>query len=217
MSKRLTKEERKTYLSISERLVKPGSGTHPDLLREQTAHYGSPDIARHLANVPYVIVGGLATRLYMQERMTLDVDVLVAPANAEDAEAALSRTDCEKTGTLTIGGSTWRLPDGSNLDLIVLREPWAEDAIASSVTGDDNLPYITLHYLVIMKLAAGRVQDLADITRMLGASSDAKLQQVRQTIHKWRAQDVEDLESMIRLGRLEYTDARSAIGTNPNQ
>jgi hypothetical protein len=207
MNRPLTKKERKSYLSISKRLVKPGSGTHPNLLRERTAHYGSPDIARHLSDVPYVIVGGLATRLYMQERMTLDADVLVAPANSENAVAALARTACERTGTLTIGGSTWRLPDGSSLDLIVLREPWTEVAIANSVTGDDDLPYIALPYLVIMKLTAGRVQDLADITRMLGGASEEGLRQIRQAIHKWLPQDAEDLESMIRLGGLEYTDS----------
>ena len=120
---------------MSERLVKPGSGTHPSVLRERTFQYGSPDLARHLADVAYVVVGGLATRLYMQERMTLDADVLVAPADAKDAEDALTQTGCKKIGTLTIGGSTWRLPDGTTLDLIVIDEPWAAEAIVSAVTG----------------------------------------------------------------------------------
>ncbi len=130
MSRMLTKDERSSYLAMSERLVKPGSGTHPSVVRERTFHYGSPDLARYLPDVPYVVVGGLATRLYMQERMTLDADVLVAPANATEAEDALVQADCERIGDLTIGGSTWRLPDGSTLDLIVLRDPWAEEAIA---------------------------------------------------------------------------------------
>jgi len=189
---------------MSERLVKPGSGTHPSVLRERTFHYGSPDLARHLADVAYVVVGGLVTRLYMQERMTLVADVLVAPADAKDAEDALTQTGCKKIGTLTIGGSTWRLPHGTTLDLIVIDEPWAAEAIVNAVTGSDGLRYISLPYLVIMKLAAGRVQDLADITRMLGDAGEEQLQQIRRTVNTWRPQDAEDLESMIHLGALEY-------------
>ena len=203
MSKRLSKAERRTYLSISERLIKPGTGTHPSVLRERTSRYGLPDLERYLADVPYVIVGGLATRLYMQERMTLDVDVLVAPANAEVAEAALARAGCERIGNLTIGGSTWRLPDGSSLDLIALQEPWTDDAVVNAVTGDDNLPYIALPFLVVMKLRSSRVQDLADITRMLGGASDEELELIRQAVRRWLPEDIDDLESMIRLGEQE--------------
>ena len=212
MDNALTRDERKTYLAMSERLVKPGSGTHPSILRERTFRYGSPDLGRYLGGIAYVVVGGLATRLYMQERMTLDANILVAPANAKDAEAALTQTGCKKIGTLTIGGSTWRLPDGSTVDLITLQDPWTEDAIVNSVTGADGLRYIALPYLVIMKLEAGRVQDLADITRMLGGATEEDLQKVKRTVHTWRPQDSDDLESMIRLGTLEHNESNPPKG-----
>ena len=204
MSKMLTREARRRYLAMSERLVKPGSGTHPSVARERTFQYGAPALARHLGDVAYVVVGGLATRLYMQERMTLDADVLVAPSSAAEAETALAKTSCAKIGALAIGGSAWRLPDGSTLDLIVLREPWAEEAVACPVAGEDGLRYIALPFLVLMKLASGRIQDLADITRMLGGASDDSLREVRRTVRQWREQDGDDLESMIRLGKLEH-------------
>jgi len=193
-------------LSIAERMAKPGSGTHRNVLRERTQHYGSPDLARYLADLPFVVVGGLATRLYMPERMTLDADVLVAPSVAANAEAALLQAGGKKIGPLTVGGSSWRLRDGSTLDLIVLDEPWVEEAIASPVRGKDGLPYVALPFLVLMKLDSGRVQDLADITRMLGDAKAGVLQRVRSLVKTWRSQDVKDLESMIRLGKLEYQD-----------
>ena len=59
-------------------------------------------------------------------------------------------------------------------------------------------------YLVLMKLAAGRLQDLADIGRMLGAADDSTLEAARRIVRRYRAGDAEDLESMIRLGKLEY-------------
>jgi len=193
-------------LSIAERLAKPGSGTHPQVLRERTRHYGAPDLGKHLAGIPFVVVGGLATRLYMPERMTLDTDVLVSAAHLAEAEQTLAKTGCRRLGPLTVGGSTWLLPDGSSLDVLAPAEPWVDEAVANPVQGLDGLPYITLPSLVLMKLAAGRVQDLADITRMLGGAGEADLQSTRLLVRRWRRRDSEDLESMIRLGKLEYPD-----------
>ena len=212
MDRKLNKKDRSTYLSIAERKTRAGSGTHKNVLRERTQRYGSPDLAGALAGIPFVVVGGFATRLYMPERMTLDADVLVVPSVAAKAEASLNQAGCKRIGPLTIGGSSWRLQDGSSLDLIVLDEPWVEEAIANPVRGKDGLPYIDLPFLVLMKLDSGRVQDLADITRMLGGASARVLRRVRQVVGRWRAQDVEDLESMIRLGNLEYQDGENDAG-----
>jgi len=85
--------------------------------------YGSADARRYFGDIPFVIAGGLATRLYMAERMTLHIDVLILPVDRTRAETALSGAGCGKTGALTIGGSTWDLPDGRSLDLIALDEP----------------------------------------------------------------------------------------------
>ena len=200
----LTPEQRKEYLSIAGRVVRPGSGSGPLTLRERTAAYGTPDLRCLAGRVEFVVVGGLATRLYMPERMTLDTDVLVLPGDAPRAEAALSDAGCEKRGPLTIGGGTWLMPDGRTLDLIVLDAPWVEAAVHAPVQGSDGLPYIALPYLVLMKLAAGRMQDLADIGRMLGAADDSTLETTRGIVRRYRAGDTEDLESMIRLGKLEH-------------
>ena len=195
---------RKAFLSMAERLVKPGAGSHPDVLRERTQQYGSPNLTRHLGEVPFVVVGGLATRLYMPARMTLDIDILVLRSQLTAAEKDLAGSGCRKLGALTVGGSTWRLPDGSSLDLLAPAGAWVEEAISRAVQGEDRLPYIDLPFLVIMKLSSGRVQDLADITRMMGAADDNDVQRTRGEVRKWRPGDSEDLESMIRLGRLEH-------------
>jgi hypothetical protein len=51
-----------------------------------------------------------------------------------------------------------------------------------------------------MKLRAGRSQDLADISRMLGGANDLQLQQVKNVINQYLPNAVEDLESLIILG-----------------
>jgi hypothetical protein len=155
-------------------------------------------------NTPFVVVGAVATRLYMPERLTHDLDVLVLTADASAMRRGLEQAGCRQVSTLSIGGTTWQLPDGSSLDVIESDEPWAREAIAQPVEGPTGLPTIALPYLVLMKLQASRVQDLADITRMLGAADEPALQQVRSVINTYMPDALEDVESMIVLGRLEY-------------
>ncbi|MBU1695090.1 MAG: hypothetical protein KKC51_14165 [Verrucomicrobia bacterium] len=200
----MTPEQRKQYLSIASRRAKPGSGSSERTLRERTEAYGSPDLHFLMGRVEFVVAGGLATRLYMPERMTLDTDILIRPGDVSRAEAALRDAGCEKQGPLTIGGSTWRMPDGRSLDLVALDEPWTDEALRAPVPGRDGLPYIDLPYLVLMKLAASRAQDLADISRMLGGAGKSAVETIRRIVSLYRPQDVEDLDSLIRLGKLEY-------------
>lgn len=67
----------------------------------------------------------------------------------------------------------------------------------------DGLPIVDLPYLVLMKLLAGRSQDLADISRMLGGATDPQLDGVRTVINDYLGSAREDLESLIMLGKLE--------------
>ncbi|MFC1462360.1 hypothetical protein ACFLQU_02030 [Verrucomicrobiota bacterium] len=200
----LNAEMRKKCIEMARRRAEPGAGSSGQLLRERSDVYGTPDIRKYLGDVRFAVVGGLATRLYMPERMTLDADALIAPDSIDSAEAALAGSGCKKLGTLTIGGSTWSLPGGTNLDLIAPGGNWVGEALDSTVNGPGDLPYVSLPYLVLMKLRSGRMQDLADISRMLGAADDDALDRTREVVGRHRASDLEDLESLISLGKLEY-------------
>lgn len=200
----MTNEQREKYLEIAGRLAKPGSGSSARVLREATSHYGVPRLDFLRGKVPFVVVGGLATSLYMPERMTLDTDILVRLEDMPDAENALQAAGYSKQGSLTTGGSTWLSPNGRPLDLLSFDEPWVDDAVNSPIIRDGDVPYIALQYLVLMKLYSGRLQDLADIGRMLGRADDETLETVRNTIHQYMPQETADLESIISLGKLEY-------------
>ena len=206
----LKAKQRKEFLSVAERLAKRSSGSAREMLQERSAEYGSVDVGKYLGEVRFVIVGGVATRLYMPERMTLDTDVLILAGDLPQAENALEQAGCQRVGPLAIGGSSWRLPFGRNLDLIALVEPWVEEAIDAAVRAPDGQPYASLPYLVLTKLASGRLQDLTDISRMLGAAQQDMLNDVRELVARYRPQEVEDLQSLISLGKLEYDseDAR---------
>ena len=196
-------DRRRHYLALAQRRARPGSGSDRRFLQSRTAVYPVVDLRSIIRHTPFVVVGGIATRLYMPERMTLDVDVLVLPEDAASLYRELEQAGCQQRDTLAIGGTTWELPDGTLLDVIESGEQWARDAVQHPVIDASGLPVIALPYLIVMKLMASRVQDLADITRMLGAADEPALRQVRSAVQNYAPDALEDLESMIALGRME--------------
>ena len=195
---------RKAYLALAKRRIRPGSGSSRRHLQRRTARQPISDLQALLQGVPFVVVGAMAARLYMPERMTHDTDVLVLVDDLAACERRLLQAGCRKIGDLSIGGASWELPDGSELDVIALDTPWARRAIAEPVTAQTDLPTVALSYLVVMKLLSGRAQDIADLTRMLGAADDEALEQVNTAVAEYVPDAVEDVENMVMLGRMEY-------------
>jgi len=97
------------------------------------------------------------------------------------------------------------------VDVVEGREQWWPEALARAATNRDaqGFPVLTLPYLVLSKLRAGRVQDMADAARMLGQADETSLQEVRRVIGELQAVLLEDLESLISLGKLEAGDESS--------
>lgn len=200
---------RRLYISLALKRVRPGSGSGPVLLWARTWRRPVFDL-RRLVSVPFLVVGGVATRLYAPERMTDDLDILVASASASLVYEELHRGGAAKQGQLAIGGSHWLLPDGTLLDVLEEDAAWVEEALAAPASGPDNLPVIALPYLVLMKLRASRGIDIGDLTRILGAASEDDLEKTRRVIKTYLNDAVEDLESLIQLGRFEYENTREA-------
>ncbi len=190
-------------IQMALRRVRDGSGTDAYLRQSRTMMQSVPDLRTMLPDVPFAIRGGLATRLYMQERMTLDVDILVAIADYPEASRRLAASGAELRGPLTIGGGTWQLPGDQCLDVIALDRLWVHEALCRPVEGKDRQPYLDLPWLVLMKLEAGRAQDLADLSRMLGGQDEPILDRVRDAVRRFAPNDIDDLKSLIQLGRNE--------------
>jgi hypothetical protein len=81
--------------------------------------------------------------------------------------------------------------------------PWLDEALAHLRQDPAGYPVLDLPYLVIMKVAASRAQDTADLARMLGLASDEELIRVRAVIARYAPEEMDDLESLIYLGRFE--------------
>lgn len=164
-----------------------------------------PDLRAVLDPIPWAVVGALAARYSMPERTTQDLDIAVLDADAPEVRRRLQGAGFRYAGELAILRSSWVSPEGMEVDVLELSAPWARPALEAAQRNRDaaGFPILPLPYLVLMKFEAGRLQDLADIARMLGMASPDQVDEVRALFRQYRPEDLEDLESLWMLGRLE--------------
>lgn len=139
----------------------------------------------------------------MPERATADLDILVPAEEAPEVHRRLLEAGFTAGAALAIGGRSYVSPDGVPVDVIASDAPWTREALAHVRQDPQGLPVLALPYLVLMKVQAGRTQDLADAARMLGAASEEDREASRRVFRRWLPDALEDLESLIHLGELE--------------
>ena len=194
---------RRLLLDMARRRAQPGTGSAWVFLEHRSAMVRWPDLTPTLAGIPWAVVGAVATRAYMPERATQDLDILVVAADRGEVSARLQRAGFLPVQELAVGGMTWRSPTGVLIDVIESHAAWVADAMGSLRRDAQGLPVLDLPYLVLMKVQAGRIQDLADAARMLGAATEPRHQETRDIFRRWLPEALEDLESLIALGKLE--------------
>lgn len=187
------------------RVPLPGSGTPLPVLRARTWTFPVLDV-RPLLPVPYAITGGVATRLYMQERDSDDLDIVVRAADRPHVDAGLRHAGAAFVGDHPAGGSRWLLPDGSALDVLAFADPWVAEALSIPVPAPDGQPVIALPFLVLMKLTACKRFDWGDLPRLVGDLDDDGLAPIREAVARYAPDAADDLEWVIERGRLEYAD-----------
>jgi|CXWL01.1.fsa_nt_gi hypothetical protein len=199
-----TPSPRRTLIDIALRRQRPGTGSN--LRRGDTALREWPDLSETLTGLPWAVCGGVATRNYMPERGTQDLDLLVREEDLAAVEGRLRAAGFAFSGPLTIGGSTWRSPEGTPIDLIEGSGAWVDEALQLAVSNRDQqgLPVLTLPFLVLMKLEADRIVDGGDIARMLGMADEQTRNSVRSVVQQHGADFMDDLESIIALGKVEF-------------
>lgn len=196
---------RRTIIDMALRRQRPGTGSGLDFLLQRTTNVQWPDLTPLLAPIHWAVVGAAATRLYMPERVTQDFDIAIAVSDASQVRQKLSAAGYKQEGELSIGGSRWQSPAGLQIDVIEGHDSWWPQALAEAQSNRDEqgLPILPFAYLILMKFNASRTIDLGDIARMLGLADERDLARVRQLFLTYAPDDVQDLESLIRLGKLE--------------
>lgn len=132
-------------------------------------------------HVKYLLIGGYALGRYTEPRVTKDLDVFVdiTDENAERVFAALAKYGAPLKGYTPkdfqdpYSGYQLGLPP-SQVDVIfAISAVSFDEAWKDSVPGQtgDGIPvrYISLEHLIRNKVAAGRLQDLADAAALKAA------------------------------------------------
>ena len=194
---------RRLLLEMALRRARSGAGSADVFLRERTAVVTWPDLSDVLTGLPWAVVGAVATRAYMPERATQDLDILVIVGDAPEVRNRLERSGYTKVQELVIGGATWRSPSGDLVDVIESGVAWVQEALQDLGRDPQGLPVLSRPYLVLMKVQSGRAQDLADAARMLGFATEQERAMARALFARHMPDAAEDLESLITLGKLE--------------
>lgn len=132
------------------------------------------------SGIPYAICGGMAMAAYGHARATQDIDVLIAESSVEASLAILVRLGYLDTARLTVGNGRVRMVRAikaageEHLIVGILEAPDAgEEAWTNRQrieTGFGPVWFASKEGLIAMKRRSGRLQDLADIERLEGAS-----------------------------------------------
>jgi hypothetical protein len=154
-------------------------------------------------SIDFLLVGGHATSLYMPKRHTKDIDLLIRRSDAKQAYKDLILNGAAYVSDLSIGGSSYIL-NGEEID-IILYEDSIFNKMLSTSKECSGIKVISLEYLIFMKLQAGRVQDLADITKMLAHASTKDINKVSNLINKVLPNEIEDFMSLVELSKYEVT------------
>ena len=127
-----------------------------------------PDLRNVLQGIDWLAVGAVAARAYMPERTTQDLDILVRAADEARVAARLEAAGYEHVAKLGIPGAAFARAGEPEVNVLLGDQPWLEEALAAPGRDPAGFPVLALPYLALMKLAAGRARDVADVATMLG-------------------------------------------------
>ncbi len=191
------KQMTQTLIKMAQRRAKAGSGSQVKIGCTKNMEF------LQFIQTSFMLVGGHATALYMPERQTQDIDLLIHPENENKIHQEFLNQGGKLEGQLSIGGTSWNLNNNS-LDIILCEGDWFYKAYQEAPE-KWSVKVIPLPYLVLMKMTASRMQDLTDISRMLGLADDQEIIKVKKVIKKYTdPQTLEDIEGLIQLGKLEF-------------
>ena len=202
---RLTPVQRRRFMiDFCRRRIRPGAGSGSEFLQRRTAMNPWPDLRPILEGIPWAIVGGVATRAYMPERATKDLDILAHQRDGDEVRKRLEAAGYRYVSSLAVPGFMVQSPEGVEVDVLLGDYPWLDEVLAQPQQDPAGYPVLSLSYLILMKMVSSRVQDTADVSRMLGLASEEELERVRAVAARYAPKEVEDLESLIYLGQMEY-------------
>lgn len=139
------------------------------------------EIVSHLPKA--VAVGGYAMHLYGSDRLTGDLDVVVARAGDIPVEWRATLKP------LAFGGVRTRSTRGVPIDVIARTDDYAalyrEAHRTATRMARVPIPVVRIEYLAVMKMASGRPKDEGDLTFLLGKMTLSEKKTSRVLVRKY--------------------------------
>jgi hypothetical protein len=207
-----TLQPKNPYIRIALRRAARGTGSSDTFLDRRTAVQQLPDLSQILGGVRWALVGAMALRAYAPERLTQDVDIVIHVGDEQAARVAFISAGYRIGGSLLIGGFTAHPAEGVgySIDVLAFDEPWLNEALAQPMYDRAGFPVLARHFLILMKLQAGRAQDVADITRLLRRADQTERAVARATVATYAPDLLDDFDALVVLTDLEFGTGSSA-------
>ena len=200
----LSKGREKVFNLYKKRAAKykPARTAGPDYLDKIVKLAAVSQFTQLLGTIPYAIVGGFAVALHGNPRLTQDIDLLVSPNDLPAAQQAMERAGGRASNSLSIGGVAMSV-NGTEVDLIALDAPWANEAIGSATSSSQGR-VVTKPYLVLMKLWASRgEQEDLDMITLLRGMGQPEWNQTLGLVKKYLPNDVDDIKNLREYSTLD--------------
>src|SRR3990172_10251471 len=127
------RQVRRFMIDMVKRNGKPGTGSSHEFMRRRTAMNPWPDLRPILKGIDWAIIGGVATRAYMPERMTKDLDILVHDKDGEKVIKKLEGAGYQIVSRLAVPGYLLQSHKGTELDVLFGNYPWLKEALANPI------------------------------------------------------------------------------------
>ena len=198
-------------LKIALRRARRGTGSTKRFLNRRTAlqPLPIPNLNTILKEIPWALAGGLATRAYMPERVTQDIDIFIHADDESRARAAFRVAGYTLTETLVFANpslSGFGVERGNEpaIDVIACNANWVDLALAKPSQDAAGFPVLPRPYLMLLKLDSARLRDLDDVQRMLRDTPTHERVSTRAVIKRYLPHMVEDYDVLIQLADIEF-------------
>ncbi len=143
-------------------------------------------------NIPYLIIGGQATLLYMEPRFTYDIDITI---DIDIKECNKIFEICKESGWKILVESPYDFiletmvlpvliePESIRIDFIFSNTKFEREAINHPNIIEINgvkVNFCSLEYLIVFKIFSGRQRDLDDVNSMLRNNRNFNVQLIEK-------------------------------------
>ena len=97
------------------------------------------------------------------------------------------------------------------IDVLIRADAWLDTALKHPSVDPAGYPVLGRPYLILLKLQAGRTQDLADVQRLLAYLPSSERSSIRQLVVRFAPELAEDFDSLCTLADLEFGPSQADV------